>query len=517
MGNKGAAGTGFPIRRVAIAVAVLVLIAPGQASALSTPSNPAHLKLRSIRVTPSSAAIGSTVDVSVRVRNTGERSGSGRILFRQSGHRVSTAKGVTVGPGRARSVDVQLTVQGPADPNAAIIACLARPNHPRRCGPERVQTPFAVLTLPLLQTAITPDSPTPPLASDYQASATRNVGSLPVGNTGFVRVWIRNAGQADGSIGNDPVPITKSPSGAGAPQAVITGHGSDTTCNVPANNLNASSIDFDNLVIAGGSECSIKIGITPQAGGATSLSFSIQESVTNTSISDTIQATGLTPPHLTLSPTSLNFGNVLQGTSSASKRITVTNDGDQSALGLSIVTASTPSRFTSTNDCPANLAGGASCHVDTTFSPLAGDAGSTLTGSVTVNFAGGNNPSASLSGKAVATAANLTIDPTSFTSPADFAPNTQQSVPVTVTNNGEADSGPLSFVPSVNNANLTVTASFTPPLGSIQGCGTVLAGGQECVVYLGLRANANGASSWIATLQISATPGGSQTFTWSRP
>ncbi len=238
---------------------------------------------------------------------------------------------------------------------------------------------------------------------------------------------------------------------------------------------------------------------------------------------------------MTLSPTSLDFGNVLHGTSSASKRITVTNDGDVSANSLTVVTDGSPSgRFTSTNDCPASLGAGASCHVDTTYSPGASDTGNE-TGSVTVNFSGGNNPSASLSGNAVATAANLqiSITPNSSTSPgtygnsdsanvgSGFVAHSGSTVKVWIKNTGAADAyisnspvpvtlgtnselqvfGPPSSTCDVANAVPTTTITFND---------LKIAGGAEC--YIAMRAEPTvDNAAFSASFTITGTPGGSIT------
>jgi hypothetical protein len=73
-----------------------------------------------------------------------------------------------------------------------------------------------------------------------------------------------------------------------------------------------------------------------------------------------------------VSPTSLKFGSVVLGTTSAPLNATLTNKG---AVPFSVnsitLTGTAASWFAQTNDCPASLAAGASCTISVTFTPLA--------------------------------------------------------------------------------------------------------------------------------------------------
>jgi hypothetical protein len=73
-----------------------------------------------------------------------------------------------------------------------------------------------------------------------------------------------------------------------------------------------------------------------------------------------------------VSPTSLKFGSVALGTTSAPLNVTLTNKGATafSVNGISL-TGTAASWFAQTNDCPASLAAGASCTMSVTFTPLA--------------------------------------------------------------------------------------------------------------------------------------------------
>lgn len=75
-------------------------------------------------------------------------------------------------------------------------------------------------------------------------------------------------------------------------------------------------------------------------------------------------------PAASLSPTSLAFGNQVDGTTSAAQTETLTNSGN-AALAISGVSigGTNAADFAQTNNCPASLAAGASCQAQVTFTP----------------------------------------------------------------------------------------------------------------------------------------------------
>ena len=82
-----------------------------------------------------------------------------------------------------------------------------------------------------------------------------------------------------------------------------------------------------------------------------------------------------------VNPTSVEFGNQMVNTTSASRAVTVTNTGStpQPVRGRMNGTPGQWQDFASTNDCPTILAVGASCTLNITFTPSAtGGRGATL-------------------------------------------------------------------------------------------------------------------------------------------
>jgi F5/8 type C domain/Abnormal spindle-like microcephaly-assoc'd, ASPM-SPD-2-Hydin len=76
---------------------------------------------------------------------------------------------------------------------------------------------------------------------------------------------------------------------------------------------------------------------------------------------------------LTAAPTSLSFGSVAVGSTSAAQTVTVKNTGTVAATVSSV---SVPAPFAQTNTCGTSIAAGASCTVSVTFKPTANGAAS---------------------------------------------------------------------------------------------------------------------------------------------
>lgn len=133
---------------------------------------------------------------------------------------------------------------------------------------------------------------------------------------------------------------------------------------------------------------------TPTQAGTFSIVVTAKDSNACTgSVSDsfTIAASVSMAPMATLSPTSLNFGEVTSGTTSPPSAITLSNTGnaalDLTGSGISISGANA-AEFSQSNGCGSSVAAGATCTINVTFTPglTAGSEAATL--SVSDNAAG---------------------------------------------------------------------------------------------------------------------------------
>jgi hypothetical protein len=200
--------------------------------------------------------------------------------------------------------------------------------------------------------------------------------------------------------------------------------------------------------------------------------------------------TDLALPIVTLSLTSLDFGSLGVGFTSAAQTVTLTNNGDASFSYTSAVTGDF-AVDSSTTTCPiasADVSAGASCTFDVTFTPTA--IGPRTGELILTDSAPGTPHTVSLSGTGVAAPAVGSLTPS-----VDFGDQTvgvtSAEQPVTLTNNGTA---PLTI-----NTVSTAPAQFTP----INHCPVppaALAVGASCSIGVTFTPTATGAV--IGTLTI---------------
>lgn len=183
-----------------------------------------------------------------------------------------------------------------------------------------------------------------------------------------------------------------------------------------------------------------------------------------------------------VSPTSLSFGTVAAGTTSAAQTVTLTNSG-LGALSIGSIVAS--GDFSETNNCSSSLAANSSCTVNVTFKPSVAGA---VTGALTFTDGAATSPQlVTLTGTGVTP---LSFNPTSLNL-GTVAVGHTASKTVTVTNN-ESTAISLSPVASADfsitggscgsslgaGANCTMTVTFGPTSnGSIDGALAVSTGG----------------------------------------
>src|SRR5258706_215171 len=242
---------------------------------------------------------------------------------------------------------------------------------------------------------------------------------------------------------------------------------------------------------------------------------------------------------VSLSPTSVSFGNQQVGIASTAQVVTLTNTGNASLSITGIKIASTKTAdFSETNTCPSSLAANASCTISVTFKPTkTGNRSSTV--KLTDNAAG-SPQTVPVSGTGVAPAVTLT--PVGLSFAGVLVGTSSTASPVTVTNSGTANLTISSIVATgdfsqTNNCpvslnpgtNCTVSVTFTPSFtGTRSGYITV----NDTAASFLQTVNLNGTGTLANALvnidpgQASLTPsqlqqftatlsGGTATFTWA--
>jgi hypothetical protein len=154
------------------------------------------------------------------------------------------------------------------------------------------------------------------------------------------------------------------------------------------------------LNVNAGQQTTVTVAFQPTAVGATSGNISIVSNAPTSPTSVALAGTGIAPTlTLGISPTSLSFGNVTTGTSSATQNVTITNTGN-SNVTISQINLSGAGYSMTGGSAPVTLTPSQNLTLSIQFSPTTAGAAS---GSVTiVSNATGSPATISLSGTGVA-------------------------------------------------------------------------------------------------------------------
>ena len=160
---------------------------------------------------------------------------------------------------------------------------------------------------------------------------------------------------------------------------------------------------------------------------------------------------------LTSSASSLSFGDVNSGSTSAAQTVTVTNPGTSA---VSVSSVSVTGNFTQTNTCGSSIAAGGSCTVSVKFAPASGGP---LTGTLSVATSAPGSPlTVALSGTGVTATTNLALG-----QPATASSDYETYVPANVT-----DGNTSTYWESTDGAGypqtLTVQLPSDESIGSLQ-------------------------------------------------
>jgi hypothetical protein len=169
------------------------------------------------------------------------------------------------------------------------------------------------------------------------------------------------------------------------------------------------------------------------------------------------------PANASLSPSSLSFPSTPVGQSSAVQTVTLSNTG---TLSLTVIGISASANFSETNNCGTSVAGGQSCTISVTFTPMQGGS---ISGAITVNDNAGQQQ-VPLTGTGQGPAA--TLSPASLTFVNQAVGTTSSPQTVTVTNSGNT---------TLTITSIKITGAGSGNFAQTNNCGT-LSAGSACTI-----------------------------------
>jgi len=254
--------------------------------------------------------------------------------------------------------------------------------------------------------------------------------------------------------------------------------------------------------VAAGATCSISVTFTPAVSGSLAASLTFTDNAVGSPQYLTLSGTGA-GASVSLSPTSLSFGNQSVSTPSGVLTATLTNGGN-AALGLSSValTGANPGDFAQTNTCGSSVAVGASCTISVTFDPTA--SGSRSASVSFTDTASGSPQSLSLSG--TGTSATVSVSPTSLSFPNQLIAVISSTQITTLTNGTDT---------VLNISSLTITGTNAADFAEVaDSCGSSVAAGASCSIGVAFTPSTSKPETASLTITDSAT-GSPQTVSLS--
>jgi hypothetical protein len=241
--------------------------------------------------------------------------------------------------------------------------------------------------------------------------------------------------------------------------------------------------------LAAGSSCTITVTFKPTTTGARTATLNVSDDASNSPQQVSLTGTGTSAPTLTISPTSVSFGNYAVGFTTPVTPVTVTNTSTSTVTFTSIALSGTNTAdFGESNNCGTSLGAGAACTINVTFTPATTGA---FTASVALTDNAGNSPqSVPLSGTGVAP---VVLSATSENIGTVLTGISKSGTPITFTNE-EPVALAVSFA-------LTGSTEFT----QTNSCGTSVAAGASCSITPAFKPTVAGLVSGTITITDSAS------------
>jgi hypothetical protein len=240
--------------------------------------------------------------------------------------------------------------------------------------------------------------------------------------------------------------------------------------------------------LAANSSCAISVVYVPSEAGSQTGTLTVSDALDKQTVA--LAGTGIAPPVLAATPSSLTFTDQQVGVVSSPQTLTISNTGGAALanVGFQITGVSAASFAVGTTTCGATLAGAGSCTVQVSFTPAAAG-GSTASLAISSSTSGVKAIGVPLIGTGQ-TQAGLNVSPSQLVFPIVAPGQSSASQMVTLTNTG-------------GSAATSLTLAATPPFSLIQDiCGTTLAAGASCSTGVVFSPSLNG--TYTGTLTIAS-------------
>ena len=246
--------------------------------------------------------------------------------------------------------------------------------------------------------------------------------------------------------------------------------------------------------LAAGAKCTITLEFKPASTGSYSASVSIKDNAAGSPQAIALTGTG-TAPAVSLSASSVAFGNEVKGTTSTAKTVTLTNSGNVALSSISIALAGTGAAdFVESNNCGTSLAASAKCTITLEFKPAS--TGS-YSASVSIKDNAANSPQTiTLSGTGTAPAPVATLSATNVAFGNETKGTASAAKTVTLTNSGTA---------ALSGLSIGVAGTGSADFVESNNCGTNLAAGAKCTITLEFKPASTGAYSASVSIKDNAT------------
>jgi hypothetical protein len=274
-----------------------------------------------------------------------------------------------------------------------------------------------------------------------------------------------------------------------------TGNESMTISRIALGGTNSSDFAETNncgTSLAASASCTISLTFTPATAGSLSGALAITDNAAGSPQSVALAGNGSSTT-VSVSPSSIAFGNQAVGVASAVHTVIVKNSGS-SALTLSsiAVLGTNASSFAETNNCGTSLASNASCTVSVTFKPASAAA---LSAAVAItDDATGSPQSVALTGTGTSTGVTVAPSSVAFGNEAENVASASHSV--TITNSGSS---------ALTISSISILGTNSADFSQNNTCGTSLAAGASCTVAVLFTPRTTGSLAGDLTITDNAT------------